>query len=119
LDKENKKKDKEKIFKLIEFAENQNVEIPELPTSQKFKSKGYANFFPIEFFILLIRAFLSQLKNRLFLFARVFQTLLMSFIVGFLYLQMGYFQSNIQDRKGALFFITVNQGLSIFNSSNG
>jgi len=61
------------------------------------------------FFLLLIRSFLMTFRNPMMTYARLIQTVVLSLMVGLIYLDLGHNQASIQNREGALFFILTNQ----------
>jgi ABC-type multidrug transport system permease subunit len=62
-----------------------------------------------QFRYLLRRSLTTQLRNKMLTKARLGQTLVLSFIVSLLYMDVGYSQNSIQDRQGMLFLVAVNQ----------
>eukprot|EP00123_Amoebidium_parasiticum_P015471 comp22988_c0_seq1/m.36596 comp22988_c0_seq1/g.36596 ORF comp22988_c0_seq1/g.36596 comp22988_c0_seq1/m.36596 type:complete len:647 (-) comp22988_c0_seq1:242-2182(-) len=62
-----------------------------------------------QFVILWKRAFLNFTRDKQATMAVFFQTLFLAFITGFVFWQFGDDQNSIQNRTGALFFITLNQ----------
>jgi ABC-type multidrug transport system ATPase subunit len=63
---------------------------------------------PRQFSSLLKRSVILQLRNPLATKARVGQAIGLGLVLGFIFFRMGYSQSEIQDRMGALFLIAVN-----------
>jgi ABC-type multidrug transport system ATPase subunit/ABC-type multidrug transport system permease subunit len=81
------------------------------------KVTSYASSWIVQFLVLFVRSFVNIIRDGMLTFARMFQTLSMSIIVGLIYLRIDYFQSNAQDRIGVLFFILLNQSMgAIFGS---
>eukprot|EP00455_Lapot_gusevi_P047435 TRINITY_DN6411_c0_g1_i2.p1 TRINITY_DN6411_c0_g1~~TRINITY_DN6411_c0_g1_i2.p1 ORF type:complete len:402 (-),score=109.31 TRINITY_DN6411_c0_g1_i2:48-1253(-) len=74
-------------------------------------SDFFSNFCT-QFMLLLRRAWNNQLRNRMMVLGKLMQTLIMSVIVGVIFLQLDNDQKSVQDRQGALFFCTVNNVMS-------
>ena len=62
------------------------------------------------------RSWHNSFRNPLIVKAKFGQTLFMALLLGLLYLQLGLDQEDIQNRQGALFFITVN---GLFSATMG
>lgn len=64
--------------------------------------------FSVQFNLLMKRSWHNSFRNPLIVKAKFGQTLFMALLLGLLYLQLGLDQEDIQNRQGALFFVTVN-----------
>jgi len=62
------------------------------------------------------RGWLTITRHPLAFKARVGQTIAVSILTGLVYLRLGNSQTNITDREGALFFMTLNQVMSCINA---
>jgi len=88
------------------------VKLPELTCDFHISGRNvpeYSTSWFNEFIVLLARASLSVLRDRMLTLSRLFQTLVMAILVGLLYLNTAYNQSAILDRVGVLFLLMVNQ----------
>eukprot|EP00741_Cyanophora_paradoxa_P002580 tig00000605_g2503.t1 len=65
-----------------------------------------------QFEVLTKRALRNVLRNKLILRAKLAQTLFMALLCGLIYLRVGTDQYSIQNRNGALFFITTSSVMS-------
>ncbi|KJE96047.1 hypothetical protein CAOG_06421 [Capsaspora owczarzaki ATCC 30864] len=63
----------------------------------------------MEFFVLYRRATMNFLREKRVTIAALVQSLIMAFLGGFVFFQMGHDQNAIQNRQGALFFVLINQ----------
>jgi len=61
------------------------------------------------FILLLRRNWREQMRDKIAVLIKSIFQVFFTFIFAFVYFQMGYSQSNIQDRLGFLFFLTMNQ----------
>ena len=112
-----KQEDNERIEKILTNYNHTEVapSVDHLKTDIK-KAKYNANWFT-QFFVVMARAFVNILRDKILTFSRLFQNLAMAILVGLIFLQIGYDQQSVQDRNGVLFFCLVNQSMnSIFGS---
>ena len=63
---------------------------------------------------LLWRCWLSQARDTNVFAVRIFQTLIIAFLIGFIYLQQEYNQKGVQNINGALFLFLTNMSFSNF-----
>ncbi|KAL9648047.1 hypothetical protein ABK040_012101 [Willaertia magna] len=115
--KKKKESDNERIENILNHY--QHLEVPPSVThleSNLKKSTYSANWFT-QFFVIMARAFIYILRDRILTFSRIFQNVAMAIVVGLIFLRMGYDQQSVQDRNGVLFFCLVNQAMnSVFSS---
>ncbi|EFC47894.1 abc transporter family protein [Naegleria gruberi] len=117
---EKKKRQDERIEGVLNhYSKNVQLEIP--PTQQldsnlkRFSSYNSSWF--AQFTVLTMRAFINIIRDKKVTMAKFVQNIVMSLFVGLIFLQLGYEQSNVQDRIGVLFFILTNQFLGSAMSS--
>lgn len=78
---------------------------------------SYQSSWFVQFAVLFTRSTVNIMRDGMLTFARLFQSLSMALIVGLIYLRTQYYQSNVQDRIGVLFFILINQAMgSLFSA---
>eukprot|EP01138_Halocafeteria_seosinensis_P009897 gb/GECG01010109.1/.p1 GENE.gb/GECG01010109.1/~~gb/GECG01010109.1/.p1 ORF type:complete len:691 (+),score=85.30 gb/GECG01010109.1/:1-2073(+) len=65
-----------------------------------------------QFKLLTSRALLDTSRNPILTYARAMQTIILALIAGAIFYQLGFDQSSIQGRNGAIFFIIINQSFS-------
>lgn len=112
-----KAEDNERIEMILNSYQHTEVapSVAHLETNIQ-KAKYNANWFT-QFFVVMARAFVNILRDKILTFSRLFQNIAMSLLVGLIFLQIGYDQQSVQDRNGVLFFCLVNQAMnSIFGS---
>eukprot|EP01087_Luapelamoeba_hula_P000440 TRINITY_DN1032_c0_g1_i1.p1 TRINITY_DN1032_c0_g1~~TRINITY_DN1032_c0_g1_i1.p1 ORF type:complete len:776 (-),score=126.55 TRINITY_DN1032_c0_g1_i1:171-2498(-) len=83
---------------------------------EKVKPQHRSNFF-VQLIILTLRESLVAIRDPMTTWARMMQTIVLSLMVGLVFLGVGDDQASIQDRLGALFFIVVNQSFSAIMST--
>lgn len=82
-------------------------------------SKGLSPPIYTQLHWLLKRSFLDILRDPLKTTSRIAQTIILSLLIGLVYLNLDLDQSGIQSRQGVLFFIAVNQAmLSVVANAN-
>eukprot|EP01087_Luapelamoeba_hula_P004661 TRINITY_DN1458_c0_g1_i3.p1 TRINITY_DN1458_c0_g1~~TRINITY_DN1458_c0_g1_i3.p1 ORF type:complete len:729 (+),score=90.59 TRINITY_DN1458_c0_g1_i3:131-2317(+) len=92
-------------LKAAKLAEQDKGEADEeLPT--RFKPQKSSNWL-VQFILLYIRQSILNIRNKTTTYVRLIQTIFLALLVGILYQGIGDDQSSIQDRQGALFFITI------------
>jgi len=109
---------REKISELLaEYAESLTFKEMEarLQVPGSGVDKSTANFSAsllLQMSVLFNRAKNNAIRNRLILRAKVGQSIFMGLLVGLIYRDLKHNQKSIQDRTGALFFISVNVTMS-------
>lgn len=88
--------------------------LEEKHSSSKIEVESRAPFYK-QFGELTKRGWITQIRNPLAFQARMGQNIVMSLLVGLVYLQLGHHQVNIGDRIGALFFVGIGQIMSALN----
>jgi len=76
------------------------------------KFSRYKSSWTTQFSVLFVRSFISIMRDKMLTFARLFQTILMSLLVGLIYLRLGRDQTNVQNRIAVIFFFLLNQSMS-------
>ena len=72
-----------------------------------------------QFTLLYVRSLRSRLRDKPALIAPIASAIFFALVFGALYSQMGRGQKSIQDRTGALFFVTINQAFGgVFGVAN-
>lgn len=69
-----------------------------------------------EYFLLLKRSYRDAYRQPIVTQSRVFQSIIFGMIVGTLFFNLGTSQTDIQNKNGCIFFILVNQMMSVFFS---
>eukprot|EP01080_Neovahlkampfia_damariscottae_P012084 gene12084-5577_t len=118
-----KQQEAERTKLILDYhREKVTIDIPEPEVRGVRNVSKYSTSFLNEVFVLFIRALLSLLRDRVLTIARLFQTLVMSILVGFIYFGFAHNQKTINDRIGCIFFIMINQtmqnvfgGLQVFH----
>lgn len=100
----------------MQSIEDSKAEVANLPPPPKMKE--FASSWIRQMWVLGKRIFKCLLRNPMLTYAQLFQTILMSVLVGLLYFDIGLCQSSVQNRVGALFFIMTNQGFAMMASLN-
>lgn len=108
-----KESEKGRIEKILKEYQKQpkiedHVKNEEVPIS-KMKIPEYSTNMISQFFVLLIRSFLNVLFDVRLSLVKLFQTVSLALIVGFIYLGTNYGQKGIQDRTGVLFYLLMQQ----------
>jgi ABC-type multidrug transport system ATPase subunit/ABC-type multidrug transport system permease subunit len=98
-----------KVTLMIEsYKINKMDEIPEFSEEiQKKASNLQASFF-VQFFVLLKRAWINSYRNPFLLGVKVFQAISLGFLVDILYHDLGYGRTQVENRKGVLFYSAMN-----------
>ncbi|KAF0973210.1 hypothetical protein FDP41_008417 [Naegleria fowleri] len=112
-----KQEDNDRIEKILNHYKHVEIapSTSHLETDIK-KAKYNANWFT-QFFVVMARAFVNILRDKILTFSRLFQNVVMALLVGLIFLQIGHDQQSVQDRNGVLFFCLINQSMnSIFGS---
>lgn len=65
-----------------------------------------------QFQVLVSRAIIDTSRNPYLTYARAMQTVILALVAGAIFWRLGFDQSSIQGRNGAIFFIIVNQSFS-------
>jgi len=103
-----------RILHVLDSYEKQKDSVehpPELDPAKNYdlgRAQRYRSNWFTQFAVIFARSFISILRDRMLTMARLFQTVVMAVLVGLIFLRLGYFQSNVQDRIGAIFFILLN-----------
>jgi len=108
--KELQDKNIDKILDHYEQHKDTFEKAPELKESVDYdlsKIKSYQSWWIVQVAVIFVRTFMNVVRDRMLTFARLFQTLSMAILVGLIYLRIQYFQSNVQDRIGVLFFCLI------------
>ncbi|KAG2392252.1 hypothetical protein C9374_012504 [Naegleria lovaniensis] len=118
---EKKKRQNERIEGVLNYYSKTNPTI-EIPPSAKLdqdlkRFSSYNSSWFAQFAVLTMRALINIIRDRKVTMAKLFQNLTMSLLIGLIFLQLGYSQTNVQDRIGVLFFICTNQFLNSAMSS--
>lgn len=116
-----KKKQNEKIESILNhYNEERTIRevAPRLNTesiTDLSEISVYQSFWIVQTVVLFVRAIVNMLRDGILTGSRIGQSIVMALLVGLIYLRTQYFQSNVQDRIGVLFFIVVVQVMgSIF-----
>eukprot|EP00163_Fabomonas_tropica_P020214 TRINITY_DN3560_c0_g1_i4.p1 TRINITY_DN3560_c0_g1~~TRINITY_DN3560_c0_g1_i4.p1 ORF type:complete len:659 (+),score=111.51 TRINITY_DN3560_c0_g1_i4:69-2045(+) len=111
-------KNTNRLIKAWEHSDENESNIEEWDNQERghlphdISTTGYNSSFFTQFAILTARAWKAYARNPILTKARLGQTLIFALIVGLVFLQVNDTQTGIQDRLGALFFITINQAIS-------
>jgi hypothetical protein len=103
--------EKFKINKLVEeFNQHEkenldSIPVEDIPSFTKFPK--HSNWWIFELFVLTIRSFLMVLRNPTLTFVRLIQVLVMSFMIGLLYIERIHGQKIVRNTLGAIFFILI------------
>lgn len=76
-----------------------------------FVTHGYATSYWRQFFILLRRAALNDVRDPLLMAVRIGQSIVIGGILGVLFLRLPNTQRAVQNKAGAIYFICMNQSL--------
>jgi len=82
------------------------------------KTKEYATGFFRQFVKLSQRSWRNVVRNPMVTYAQLGQTIFMALLMGTIYFQMQLDQGSIQDRVGALFFVSTNQAFAMLSALN-
>jgi hypothetical protein len=72
----------------------------------------YTSSWISQFIVLLTRSFMNLLRDRMFTFGRLFQTVVMSLLVGLIFFRLGYSQNDVRNRQGAMFFVLLTNSMN-------
>eukprot|EP00027_Filamoeba_sp_ATCC50430_P019093 CAMPEP_0168569962 /NCGR_PEP_ID=MMETSP0413-20121227/16461_1 /TAXON_ID=136452 /ORGANISM="Filamoeba nolandi, Strain NC-AS-23-1" /LENGTH=655 /DNA_ID=CAMNT_0008602541 /DNA_START=78 /DNA_END=2045 /DNA_ORIENTATION=- len=121
IDETNRQESEERVTSLIEAYEQSDLankmkkefELYEVPIEENDHGSQYGQPTFSQMRLLMHRAIFHQtFREPLKIRASLAQSIVLSLLVGLVYLQINDDQQSVQDRQGALFFICVNQMLS-------
>jgi ABC-type multidrug transport system permease subunit len=121
IDETNRQESEERVTSLIEAYDQSELsnkmkkefELYEVPIEENDHHSSYGQPFFSQMRLLIHRAVFHQtFREPLKIRASLAQSIVLSLLVGLVYLQINDDQQSVQDRQGALFFVTVNQFLS-------
>lgn len=69
------------------------------------KVKSYQSAWIVQLVVIFWRYMVNIVRDGTLTFARLFQSVFMALVIGLIYLRTQYYQSNVQDRIGVLFFM--------------
>ena len=101
-------KEQDSIDKMLEsYKINRMDEIPEYKKDISMTSGHSASFF-VQFMVLLKRAWINSYRNPFLLGVKVFQAISLGFLVDILYRDLGYGRTQVENRKGVLYYSAMN-----------
>jgi ATP-binding cassette subfamily G (WHITE) protein 1/ATP-binding cassette subfamily G (WHITE) protein 2 len=121
IDETKRQESEERVTSLIEAYEQSDLsnkmkkefELYEVPIEDNDHHSSYGQPLFSQMKLLMHRGIVQQtFREPLKIRASLAQSIVLSLLVGLVYLQISDDQQSVQDRQGALFFVTVNQFLS-------
>lgn len=106
---EERKLDNARINYVLDYYQNnyvyQKPEIDSKLNSNLSKYGSYSSNWFVQLGVLTFRSFVNIIRDKMLTTARMMQTLIMSIVIGLIFLRLGQGQSNVQDKIGVIFFI--------------